>query len=54
MSPNPDSKQRPLNPEVLEPAHLREAVAQEIAATAGIYGEEYEPAYEDDSQRGTS
>jgi predicted DNA-binding transcriptional regulator YafY len=40
--------------EVLEPAHLREAVAEELAATAGIYDEKREPVYEEDSQRGTS
>ena len=40
--------------EVLEPAHLRQAVAEELATTAGIYGEKREPVYEGDSQRGTS
>jgi len=39
--------------EVLEPAHLREAVAEELAATAWKYVEEPEPMYEEDSQRGT-
>jgi predicted DNA-binding transcriptional regulator YafY len=39
--------------EVLEPSHLREAVVQELAATAGIYGEKREPVYKGDSQRGT-
>ena len=28
--------------EVLEPPHLREAVTQELAATAGRYGEDHE------------
>ncbi len=40
--------------EVLEPTHLRQAVAQEIAATAEIYGEKRESVYKGDSQRGTS
>jgi len=41
--------------EVLEPAHLREAVAQELAATTGKYTEETAPIiYQDDSQRRTA
>ena len=41
--------------EVLEPAHLREAVAQELAATTGKYAEETAPImYQDDSQRRTA
>ena len=40
--------------EVVEPEHLREAVAQELAATAGRYGEEPAPTYEKDSERRTS
>ena len=38
---------------VLEPAHLREAVAEELAATGERYAEEPKPVYEEDSQRGT-
>ena len=37
--------------EVLGPEHLRQAVAEELAATAGIYGEKREPVYEEDFQR---
>ena len=37
--------------EVLEPAHLREAVAQELLASAERYAEEPKPVYEGDSQR---
>ena len=37
--------------EVLEPAYLREAMAQEIAATAGKYSEEPSAGYEEDPQR---
>jgi predicted DNA-binding transcriptional regulator YafY len=40
--------------EVLEPAHLRQAVVQELAATPGKYAEQPAPVYEEDSQQGTS
>lgn len=41
--------------EVIEPDHLRRAVAQELAATTGKYTEETVPIiYQDDSQRRTA
>jgi hypothetical protein len=40
--------------EVLEPAHLRQAVASELAATAGRYAGEPAPVYEEGSGRRTS
>jgi len=40
--------------EVLEPSHLREAVAQELLASAERYAEEPAPMYQEDSERRTS
>jgi len=37
--------------EVLEPAHLRKAVTEELAAMVGEYGEKPPAVYEEDFQR---
>ncbi len=39
---------------VLEPDHLRKAVAQELLASAERYAEEPAPMYQEDSERRTS